>query len=256
MKHKSKCKCGKRRTRCRTCKGGTICPCGKNRYICKICSPQNFCPCGVRKDTCVICIPLDKLLARAGFCNVCGQTRTVRACGICVKCDTRKRKRIEHQVWDHIRERVPTPSSKDNKMTGATCAKESMRRPDFSWVLPHGLIFLEIDEYSHRNRQLSCEVAKMDATKWGLHTSDQTKPIIFLRFNPNIHTEQRQPLVTLAERCDTLVHMIHKTIKRFSSISCAPRIQRGTVLYMFYGKSGQKHIQHAKQKGFEVFNIN
>ena len=244
------CPCGKRLTRCTTCKkGGSICPCGKNRYNCIECSPQNFCECKKRKDLCVLCMPLDILLKRKGYCDICGITRLSRnrkKKGLCATCDESNTRRIEHQIWDAISKHVPIPSSKDNVTVGGTSCNESRRRPDFSWVTENKIIYLEIDEYSHQDRSVGCELGKIDATKWGVAENMQTAHTVFVRFNPHVQKGCDAPLQS---RIGVLTLTLNKIFEAETDddICLVPKL-----IYMFYGNSGQKHIRASLDKGFDV----
>lgn len=242
---KRMCRCGRRLTRCTTCKiGGSICPCGLNRYICKLCSPHHFCLHKVRNDLCTICTPLDILLVRSGFCSLCGVTRTRRKSGQCFSCDQRTAERTEHKVFRLIKECVPPVSSEDNVVTGHSCG-ERRRRADLSWVGRDRIVYVEIDEESHMSRPVECEVSKVDSTKWGVAEDQQCLHTVFIRFNPD---KQRGSSENLRARCEVLAN----TINYWTSVEICTRKEIPTVVYLYYGDAGQKHIIASEKAGFKV----
>ncbi len=49
------CPCGKARSNCKKCGGGSLCPCGKLRSLCAKCGGGSLCPCGKVKRACLLC---------------------------------------------------------------------------------------------------------------------------------------------------------------------------------------------------------
>ena len=62
---------------------------------------------------------------------------------------------------------------------------------------------LEVDDDSHEDREISCELAKLDETR---HAAEKGfKPSVTIRFNPDAYDQRR---VSLSDRCDRLVETI------------------------------------------------
>ena len=54
------------------------------------------------------------------------------------------------------------------------------RRPDAAWVRDDRVVYLEIDEDSHSDRAVSCELAKIDDTAYTQHINGRTLRAVFI----------------------------------------------------------------------------
>jgi hypothetical protein len=144
------------------------------------------------------------------------------------------------RVWDAIKKRLPEPSSRDNVLTGASCGEKG-RRADVSWVASDRVVFLEIDEHSHSGRSVSCELAKMDDTKWGLARDLQCTFTVFVRLNPDL---QPGSVASFDARCDDAVDAVNGWIHRDIS-DLNPR--KPHVEFLHYGDAGMKHMEAARE---------
>ena len=216
---------------------------GRLKANCIKCKPSSFCSCGVLIQNCPKCCNQEFLYNR--FCVLCGKHRVKRSrrSGVCAKCDPDMPIRLEHVVKNYIFPKLPPTSADDNIITGISCS-ESRRRADAAWVLEDRIVQLEIDENNgHSGREVSCELSKMDSSKWGLHPDDQFKTMIFIRFNPTTDTDEE-----LNIRCEVLV----KNVLKYLSCDIDNSLKI-TVVYLFY-PSNNKHLAAAKNKK-EYFNV-
>lgn len=157
----------------------------------------------------------------------------------------RPTQRIEHVVKEYIMKRLPPPSGNDSRLTGSACG-ESLRRADLLWIGVRVVVQVEIDENEHKDRSVSCELAKMDASKWGLHADHQTKPTFFIRFNPDGCDREE-----LYRRCDRLIEQIEQCLSGREKNDLTTE-----VMYMYYSKDS-KHVRAAKEKAqFRVRELN
>ena len=102
--------------------------------------------------------------------RVDGRTRDT-----CATCDKNGKKRIEHVVMEAIKGSIHHPWSaidqKGQSVRVANCKTLgdcSFRRPDCVWLGADRVVHLEVDENSHADREVSCELTKVDDTAWGV----------------------------------------------------------------------------------------
>ena len=179
-----------------------------------------------------------------------GRTRT-----ICAQCDAAAKTRTEHVVWAKLEPLLHyPPSSRDDVLVGArrgdTCNGVSgscgQRRPDASWVMNDRVVYLEIDENSHADRTISCELAKIDDTAYTQqHANGKTLRAIFIRFNPDAYDGARVPL-------DDRVRELARVIRHECTVPLplAPSL-KPKVIFMYYHSKATAHI-NAHSSHFEV----
>ncbi len=118
---------------------------------------------------------------------MCGQVdaskRKTGTPGVCRGCDQTLPELVARKVKRILLETLPLPSASDSTYTGLTC-DTSKRRADLLWVGIDRILQVEIDEEAHADRSITCELAKLHESKWGLREEDQQKPLIMIRFNP------------------------------------------------------------------------
>jgi len=239
------CAHGHRRERCVQC-GNGFCEHRKRRERCLKCG-TGHCEHGRQRDgRCVDCVPLSVLMKKTGNCSACGVTSIGRnrqlGSGLCAQCDKSSALRTENIVWALLKDRLPPPSASDNVLLGGRlCPHEQRKRPDRLWVGVDRMVHLEIDEHSHEDRLVSCELSKMDASRNGVNAVDWCKPHIFLRFNPDACDRER---ISLGKRCDVLVErLVYYFTEALARLQLCPLLPN--VEYLFYHSRGQKHIDAA-----------
>lgn len=249
--------------RCRSCMGTSFkcqvkkkCNHGKQRHHCKTCMGDKFrirtngsqwapkrCPHGRQKHQCRD-LPLSSVLKSPRFCTGCAaKLLSVRRkyTGICAECDASTPPRLEHIVRNLISDKLPKPTFQDDKLIGgATCGAERTR-PDLCWLLPDRIVHVEIDEDSHEDRAIDCELKKLDSANWGLSDYGLVHlPTVTVRFNCSAYNARR---IGLEERCKSLVKVL-KVLLEKPTHSWDPL--RTNVIYMYYHSKANKHIEAAR----------
>jgi hypothetical protein len=188
---------------------------------------------------------LEEAIRRKSICNIClttaihGKRRDI---GMCGGCDPLKRPRIEHVVRDMMLSDLTVPPTyTDNKVIGGAACGSDKTRPDLCWVLRDRIVHVEVDEDSHRPREVSCELRKLDAANWGLSDFGLDKlPTWTLRFNCD---EYDGPDISLEDRVKVLVEHVNRLLQEPLTKWDTLRIN---VQYMYYHSKGQRHIDAAK----------
>ena len=193
---------------------------------------------------------LEQMIRSKYLCSGCGANLSSRcrlAVGICAKCDDTQRERIEHKARRLLLSHMPAPynneaswSAVDSVLIGGDACQTARRRPDMMIELEDRIIGIEIDENSHADRQLSCEVAKLDDHRWGAGAT--AKPAVCVRINPDPrHTGDP---VTLEARC----RLGAEQLMWYARCPTDNLHALGTVVvYVCYGANGQKHIEEARK---------
>jgi hypothetical protein len=237
------------RPHCRACGGVAFCIHNRQRAICIDCKGKNLCKHNRQRIQCIECQPLEMLLKKKNFCNACGIVQISRnkslTTGFCASCDSTKNTRTEVLVRDRVLARMPPPSAVDNTLVGGKHCNEARRRPDLAWVGSDRIVMLEIDEHSHEDREPSCEIAKLDSTRWGVSngfTKEQHIAVITVRMNPDeCNTNRMAP--KFDARCQRTADLLT------FYIGCALSVLdplRANVHYLFYHSKGDKHIEAAR----------
>lgn len=244
-KGNSMCEHNRRKEACVVCRGTGICCHGRRRCTCVECGGNLVCEHKISKYKCLECIPVSKLVEKKWVCRCCLSVNVRgrrRVSGLCFKCDETSPPRWEHIVWNIIKSGLPPPSATDNKMIGGCDSRRT--RPDICWVGDDRIVHLEIDEHSHTDREVSCELSKLDSANWGVH--GKHLPTVVVRFNPN---EYDVKLVTLTDRCNALVRVLKGLFVEPVS-SWSP--YGVNVVYMFYHTKSNQHIDAARKEKHSI----
>ena len=110
--------------------------------------------------------------------------------------------------------------------------------------LPDLVIGIEIDENSHGNREIACELAKLDDHRWG--AGSNPKPAVCIRMNPDPRPGMGgDDEVTLERRCE----LVRERLMHYARCPLGELHELGTVVvYVCYGRNGEKHIVAAREK--------
>jgi hypothetical protein len=172
------------------------------------------------------------------------------SCKICAECGKNKPPRWEYIIWDLIQGKLPPPSIRDDQLLGGVQCQSQKTRPDVCWVGEDRIVHLEIDEGSHTDREISCELKKLDSANWGFLDSGLRKkhlPTLTIRFNPNEYDGRK---IGVKDRCVELV----KVVRIFIAGSIQSwDLLRTNVIYMFYHSKAQKHIEAAKNAEESIY---
>lgn len=153
-----------------------------------------------------------------------------------------------------IKSDLPDPSIRDNRILGGDKCGSERTRPDVCWIGTDRIVHLEIDEDSHTDREVSCELKKLDSANWGFLDSgirSVHRPTLTVRFNPNSYDKAK---IGIEERCSVLVHTIQNALTG-STETWDPL--RTNVIYLYFHSKAQQHIQAAKnaQESIHVLKI-
>jgi hypothetical protein len=243
--------------KCKECGGSQICEHNRERPKCKECGGSQICDHNRVRSMCKEC-SFGKIIARKSNCSVCGTQLTKRrteAGMVCAGCDPTVPPRIEHLVWAAIADELPPPSALDDTVlaTSTTGCAASPTRPDVAWVGTDRIVHLEIDEDSHNDREVSCELKKLDSAGWGAanKASDGRRlPVVVVRYND--------------DGCDTAEAVAHPTVEArrlrlVEVVRWALTAPVGTfdpvrvnVLYLFYHTKAERHIAAARAAAANV----
>jgi hypothetical protein len=248
------CEHNHRKGQCHQCNTGH-CEHGQRKSRCKECK-TGHCEHGHRKDRCTDCHTVEELMAKPDFCSICGVTSLTRnrrlTSGMCAGCDSSKQRTTQQIVLDMLLPLVPPPSAIDNVTIGGAACNTDRRRPDTGWVGTDRVLLIENDEQSHEEREIACELAKNDSSRFGLQgggvDGHSLVPVIILRFNPDACD---RPVPNLQGRVARLAELIHFYLTCPLSMLCPHRVN---LHYCFYGKNGRKHIDAALGKP-ETINV-
>jgi len=179
------------------------------------------------------------------FCSLCGSIRLSglrRHIGLCAGCDEGVKRRIEYVVWDKIEPFVKEPTIRDNKLIGGAACDSARTRPDVCWVLDDRIVHVEIDEDSHEDREIACELKKLDSGNWGLSDHElEHLPTWTVRFNCSDYDGRK---IGLDARCEKLVELINHLLETPDLTTWEALATN--VTYMYYHSKSQKHIDAAR----------
>jgi hypothetical protein len=148
---------------------------------------------------------------------------------------------MEHIVRGLIKP-VIEPTYQDNKLIGGNACGADKTRPDLCWVLEDRVLHVEIDEHSHDDREVGCELKKIDSASWGLADYGfEHLPTWILRFNPSKYDGRR---IGLDARCKTLTECINRLL--VGPVAFWDPL-RTNVSFLFYNSTGLMHIEAAQR---------
>ena len=247
----SVCEHKRRRSQCKECGGGSICEHKRERSKCKECGGGSVCEHKKLRSECKECLTIDAIIRRKTRCPCGAKLGSGRKnIGICAQCDKTQRERTEHKARRLLLLHMPPPynleaswSALDSQLIGSNLCQTGRRRPDMMIELEDRVVGVEIDENSHANNQLSCEIAKLDDHRWGAAMPGlATKPAVCVRINPDPRGVDDS--VGLDERCrlgaEQLIYYAQCPIEELHALGTV-------VVYVCYGRNGQKHIDEAKR---------
>jgi hypothetical protein len=152
------------------------------------------------------------------------------------------------------------PSTIDKKFVGGASCNNTRRQPDLGFVigpLNNGkmrFLDVEFDEEAHKNRETSCELAKMDNTNEGVNNGKDE--VIFIRIAIHYKSVKK----TLKKRAVALSKKIHYWINRKDPVKelyVDNHPSKVAVEFLNYKKTeGWKHVEEAlKHPNIEVLSV-
>jgi len=149
---------------------------------------------------------------------------------------------MEYVTWERIKDRLPTPTHDPyNQRALGGCNNEALKYPDVVWASLDRVIHLEIDENSHADREVNCELKKLDATNYGVEETGKKRVTIIIRFNPDscdttsVSTEERHML------------LVNELKDKMAMDVCSLNPLLCHVVFLFYHSKGHKHVQAAEE---------
>ena len=124
----------------------------------------------------------DLVAKRCAVCSAITQWDEEKSemCNDCAKRDTNIRLRRQRQVKAFLDEQKDLPAYQFYDKAFLRAQKLGLERPDFAWQLPTFTLFLENDEYQHKDRPCECEVVRM------VNVTQATRmPAVWIRYNPD-----------------------------------------------------------------------
>lgn len=178
---------------------------------------------------------------------------------MCAQCDTAKRQRIEYQSIDLLETflRHPLSSSykhpvafgtQECKNSSDTNSAKQLRHPDATLISneENGLnIVIEIDENSHTDRPIECELAKLCDQTSAIKKLNGSESVVWtIRVNPTLSAKDTTPLEDrmkrVADRVNWLLQLDLNELKR----DFGKRVHLPIVEYHYYRRKN-KHVQAA-----------
>lgn len=237
-----KCPHNRRRAQCVQCKGASICRHNKRRHYCLECGGGSICPHRRQRSACVDC-NFALVIARRCACSVCGKkvSRRRQERQLCAECDPKRPPRLEHIVRDQLANRAPRPTLADNRLIGGAACGAARTRPDLCWIREDRIVHVEVDEGSHEDREVACELKKLDSANWGLADYGLRKlPTWTIRFNCSEFDRGKVPLdERVASLADEVNRLLEGTTESWDGL-------RLNVSYMYYHSKGDPHIEAAR----------
>ena len=239
------CEHDKRKDKCKECNGVGICEHGKQKHICKDCKGVSICEHNNVRYKCKNCrrnLPLEYVLSRyKNACIICGaETKTPKQQlhKMCSDCMNPNEKRPEI-CWREIIEKnfEFKPSTIDENVYVKNCNDEKYR-PDLSFHTPDLVIILEFDEHSHGRYSIECELKRTVNMK----DAYPDQKILMIRMNPDINNEIPEELVSLESRTCYMLEVMEQYLDTEGELYQELDDGITNVIYLFYGKGGEKHI--------------
>jgi len=178
----------------------------------------------------------------ASYCSMCGVYRVgsgVVFCGVCTESRTQCIEFKWHETIRRLAERdglwPPAASTFSEKRALGTreCLNERLVYADMVWTLGDRVVVAECDEDAHADRQVECELARMDSMQFG--TGSPLVPLIVLRFNPPVDLED----------ATTTFYSVGLHFYLTCDASQLPPLNQVLVAYHNYPADGNKHVTGA-----------
>ena len=166
-------------------------------------------------------------------------SRTRAGITSCAECDDRTPTRIEKIVVPLLLAQIDhPPSAQDDVLFGGVGCDAGRRRPDLAWFGRDRVIKVGIDEHSHDDRTVSCEMGKMhdQFVSWQKLLGCAV-PVFYLKLNPDAYDGPNTRLDTrlsiVANRVNELLTM--DDISAFTTL--VPHVE-----YFYYHSKAAFHI--------------
>ena len=205
----SVCEHNRIRSSCKDCGGSQICEHKRVRCRCKDCLGNSFCEHKILRNTCHICSPTSSRI-----CQLCHMFQVSQYKPYCFGCyfhlhpDEQKathRLEKEQKIVKEIQDILLPFSPVFNKLIPN---KDGFNyRPDIFIELDTHVLVIEIDEEQHKQYSPICEFVRTNNIVFS-----QTKPTVFIRFNPDRYKKKINKAKISIKGCFTPTCLIRKEI--------------------------------------------
>lgn len=232
--------------------GKGICAHYKRKTRCRVCTPKGAsaerCIHDRARYQCPDCLSFDARCSSKKWCAACGDVRVFGGArvvgGLCRGCqanyDERPEKKFMTLVVSGLEKvGVGPPSSCDGIEFGGSECGTKLRRPDACWLGASNqrTVLLELDEHSHAQAKVSCELAKVTETAAAIKQLHQNwdHPVLCLRVNISGECLDQRIMSTIERIKEWLLHPLEEDVSA----------RLPNVAFFFYSGRGEKHISYA-----------
>jgi hypothetical protein len=190
-------------------------------------------------------------------CKLCDRIDIVNEEGVCINfCLMEEKYKIykiykknikskELRIYNILKAEFGEPTSYDKKIEGS-CFNE---RPDIVYDMKTHIVIIEVDEDQHRkgsNYNPECEYKRMI----NIFNSFGGIPIIFIRYNPDVHKENNEIIkLPKAKKEELLIAWIKKAREEIPENYC-------NVIYLFYDDYNKSQTEFYKINPYKYKKYN
>jgi len=197
-------------------------------------------------------------------CRITQLHRTLaKSTGYCCECRTtligvfRKEFLVQQHLTELLGSDIVPRACDDILFGGPACGTDAKARPDLVYIGDWATIVVEVDEHSHESYETNCEVKRYDTLAFGVFPGlktpeDHARPQIVLRVNPDAGLPGAPSfpvrMMNLAAEIRRF-YDVRSWDELITELGMEPDyvITLCYVHYMYYGATGQKHIEAAKK---------
>jgi len=204
----SRCEHNIMRASCKPCNGSAICVHQKHRKHCIDCKGTEICQHIEIKQNCSICGPSSYPNRWCKQCCYKTVSKTLRSYPFCASCyytmnpDVecyRQYQTKEREVYQLLKATFPDFTIVYNKTVSNGC---SLKRPDFLIDFGTYVVIIEVDENQHAS--YTCE----NKRTMTLFKDVGNRPLVMLRFNPDVYTDEKGIRHNSCFECDDKFHLV------------------------------------------------
>jgi len=167
---------------------------------------------------------------------------------VCAECDPTVPPRLEKIVVPMFIERIGfPPSTMDDILIGGKQCDTNIRRPDTCWISHNRIVFLEIDEHGHCDREPSCEVAKVIDQTLSVQKIYNDATVAHFRFNPS-EFDRCMNLESRVARCALDIQIFLNSAGEWSS-------SNPYLFYYFYPQKAHHQIEYVLQEAADAIKV-
>ena len=105
---------------------------------------------------------------------------------------------------------------------------DTWARLDFVLYKENHIIICSVDEFQHHDYEIECDVSRMSKVVCAIRCAGDTRPILWIRFNPDYFTVNGKKMkITEEQRKEILLHCLKNSSKMLQKKEVA-------IYYLFY----------------------